>query len=81
MAVYLLLNRCLKKARSFYSHHLIRKYLRYIRDNVLSKTTEGQELINLYYELSPAIVNAIEEDEEFKKQVKEMVGGILELLE
>lgn len=51
--------------------------LRYFRDNVLSQTPEGQELIRLYYEWSPAIVKAMEQDEEFKEYVKEMVDGIL----
>jgi len=37
---------------------------------VLSTTTEGQEIIKLYYEWSPAIVTVMEEDEEFKEEVK-----------
>ncbi len=54
--------------------------LRYIRDNVLSQSPEGQEIIRLYYELSPAIVHAMEGDEEFKEEVQEMVDGILEMV-
>jgi hypothetical protein len=54
--------------------------LRYIRDNVLSQTPEGQELIRLYYELSPVIVEMMEEDEEFKAPVKEMIDGVLPLI-
>ena len=53
------------------------KFLRYFRDNVLSKTHEGQELIKLYYQWSPAIVRAMEKDEEFKGDVKEMIDVIL----
>ena len=45
--------------------------LRNFRDEVLSKTPAGQEIIRLYYEWSPAIVKAIKEDEEFKEHVKE----------
>ena len=52
---------------------LLRKY----RDEVLSKTPVGQEIIRLYYEWSPAIVKAMEEDEEFKSEVKELIDGIL----
>jgi len=52
--------------------------LRYFRDNVLSQTPEGRELIKLYYELSASIVKAMEEDEEFKAQVKEMIDGVVE---
>jgi hypothetical protein len=55
--------------------------LRYIRDNVLTQTTAGQEIIRLYYEWSPAIVKAMEEDEQFKEEAKEMIDGILIMLE
>ncbi len=50
--------------------------LRYLRDSVLSKTPEGQEIIRLYYQWSPTIVKAMEEDEEFKENVEEMVDGV-----
>ena len=55
--------------------------LRYFRDNVLNKTSEGRELIRLYYQWSPAIVKAMDEDEDFKEQVKEMIDGVLPLIE
>ena len=54
--------------------------LRYLRDNLLSQTPEGRELIKLYYQLSTVIVKAIESDEELKKEVKEMVDGVLEMM-
>ncbi len=54
--------------------------LRYFRNNVLEKTSAGQEMINLYYEWSPAIVKAMEGDEEFKEEIKEMIDGILPLI-
>ncbi len=54
--------------------------LRYFRDSVLSKTTEGKEIIRLYYEWSSLIVKAMERDEGFKEEVKEMVDGILMLI-
>lgn len=54
--------------------------LRYFRDNTLSQTPEGKEIIKLYYQLSPVIVEAMEEDEEFKEQVKDMVDGVMELI-
>jgi hypothetical protein len=56
------------------------KLLRFLRDIVLNTTPEGQELIKLYYQWSPAIVKAMEEDEEFKQDVKEMIDGVLELI-
>ena len=40
----------------------------------------GQEIIKLYYQLSPMIVKAMEKDEEFKEGVKEMIDGVLGLL-
>ena len=55
--------------------------LRYLRDNVLNKTPEGQEIIRLYYQWSPVIVKAMVEDEEFKSELKEMIDGILSLTE
>ena len=57
-----------------------RNALRKFRDEVLSKTPAGQEIIKLYYEWSPAIVNAMVEDEEFKKEVKELIEGILPMI-
>lgn len=55
--------------------------LRSIRDNVLSKTHEDRELIKLYYQWSPAIVKVMETDEEFKGDVKELVDGVLWMVE
>ena len=54
--------------------------MRDLRDNVLTETTEGQELIRLYYEWSPVIVEMVNEDEELRAQVKEMIDGILGLI-
>lgn len=54
--------------------------LRNFRDSVLNNTPEGKELIRLYYEWSPTIVQAMVEDEEFKKEVKEMIDGLLPLI-
>ena len=54
--------------------------LRYFRDNVLHQTPEGRELIKLYYHWGPEIVRTMEEDEEFKKHLNEMIDGFLELM-
>ena len=54
--------------------------LRCFRDGVLSKTSEGQELIRRYYQWSPVIVKEMEGDEEFKKKINEMIDGILPLI-
>ena len=34
----------------------------------------------MYYEWSPAVVKAMEEDEEFKEQVNEMIDAVLEVI-
>jgi hypothetical protein len=54
--------------------------LRYFRDNILNQTPEGQEIIRLYYQWGPAIVKAMEQDEEFKEEMKEMIDGVMHLL-
>ena len=55
--------------------------LRYFRDRVLNQTPEGRELIRLYYQWSPVIVKAMETDEEFKHEIKELVDEVLPLIE
>ena len=54
--------------------------LRYIRDDILNQTPEGQEIIRLYYQWSPVIVNVMEENEEFKDEVRELIDEVLELI-
>ena len=56
-------------------------FLRNFRDEVLSKTPSGRELIRLYYQWwGPAIVKAIEEDKVFRKEVKEIIDTTLPLI-
>ncbi len=38
-------------------------------------------LCKLCYDSSPAIVKAMEHDEDFKKDIKEMVDGVLPMIE
>jgi len=47
---------------------------------VLNETPEGREMIRLYYEWSTALVKAMEGNEEFKEDVKELIGGLLQLV-
>lgn len=54
--------------------------LRYFRDTVLSKTTGGQELIRLYYEWSPTLIKALEEDKKIKGEVKATIDVMLSLI-
>ena len=67
-----------KKIYGEYSKEV--EFLREIRDKVLNNTTEGRELVKLYYQWSPAIVRSMEKDERFKEGMKEMIDGVLELM-
>jgi hypothetical protein len=53
------------------------QFLRSVRDNVLQTTPEGREIIKLYYQWSPVIVKAVEADEAFKGDVKEIIDEIV----
>ncbi len=53
--------------------------LRYIRDNALSKTPEGRELIKLYYQWSPVILKLMEGDENFREEIKGVIDEVLPL--
>jgi len=55
--------------------------LRYLKDNVLTHTPEGQEFIRLYYEWNPVIIKAMEKDMGLKDDVKEMIDGLVLLFE
>jgi len=55
---------------------LLRKY----REEVLSKTPAGQEIIRLYYLWSPAITKTMEEDDTLKREFKEMIDGVLPMI-
>ena len=54
--------------------------LRRFRDKILNKSSEGRELIKLYYQWGPLVINAMEADEEFKQEVKDMVDGVLRVI-
>jgi len=56
------------------------KVLRFLRDEILSRTPTGREIIRLYYDWSPMIVKTTEEDGEFKEEVKEMIDGVLAII-
>ena len=71
--------RCLTK-KIYDEHSKETELLRYIRDNVLNQTPEGREITRLYYQWSPGIVRAMEKDEEFKEDMKEMIDGMLSLI-
>ncbi len=55
--------------------------LRYFRDDVLRNTIEGRELIRLYYLWSPVVIKAMEADDSFKQDVKEIIDKVLSTIE
>jgi len=54
--------------------------LRRFRDEVLSKSLAGQEIIKLYYAWGPMIVNAMDEDEAFKNEIKAALEEVIALI-
>jgi ABC-type amino acid transport substrate-binding protein len=54
--------------------------IRKLRDDVLSKTGEGQAFIKLYYQLSPALLQAMTENRAFKQEVKEIIDLIVPVI-
>jgi hypothetical protein len=69
-------------AETIYGEHSKEtELLRSFRDNVLSKTPEGRHLIRLYYQWGPVIAKMMDRDEEFKKEINEMVDEVLSLIQ
>jgi hypothetical protein len=56
-------------------------FLRAVRDNLLSRTPEGRELITLYYRWSPVMVKAMETDGAFKEELKNMIDTLLPMID
>jgi hypothetical protein len=54
--------------------------LRKFRDNVLSQTTGGEKLIQLYYRLSPLGVDLLKSDQELKEQVKQLLDEYMPVI-
>jgi hypothetical protein len=54
--------------------------LRGFRDGILSQTPEGRQLTEIYYTWGPVLVEAMEQDENFKEQVKEMIELYLPMM-
>ena len=55
--------------------------LRKFRDNVLSTTPEGRQLITLYYQLSPLVVKTMAEDKSFEDEIKKLIDDLLPMIE
>jgi uncharacterized protein YkwD len=60
-----------------YEVDLLRKF----RDDVLSTTPEGRQLIALYYQLSSLVVKTMAEDKSFEDEIKKLIDFILPMIE
>ena len=56
------------------------KLLRNFRDTILKSTPEGKEIVRLYYQWSPVIVEAMGEDKRFKEALKIIINEIFPLI-
>ncbi len=54
--------------------------LRRLRDSILNKSPEGRAIIRLYRESAPRLAKVMEEDAEFKKEVRAMIDEVLLML-
>ena len=48
---------------------------------VLQETREGQQLIKLYYVWSPVLARALDQDDGFRAEIREMIDGIVPVLQ
>jgi cell wall-associated protease len=55
--------------------------LRRFRDEVLSKTPEGRNLINLYYKWNPTIVRELDQNAQYKEEIKRIIDGIVPMIQ
>jgi hypothetical protein len=51
--------------------------LRYFRDNLLMQTPEGREIIRLYYQWSPTIIEMMHNDPQLAREIKEAIAQFL----
>jgi hypothetical protein len=65
-------------AESIYGEHVAEtELLRAYRDNVLSKTPEGYEMIKIYYKFSPTVTKLLENSPQLKKKAKVYIDSML----
>lgn len=55
-------------------------FLRNFRDSVLSKTPEGQALIELYYRWSPVLVRGLRKDDQLREEIKVLMDDIVGIM-
>jgi hypothetical protein len=54
--------------------------LRKVRDEVLNKSDAGRAFIKLYYQMSPALLQAMTESKVFKQEVREILDLIVPVI-
>ena len=57
------------------------RFCKWVRDTILVGTPEGQKIRELYYTWSPVVVKMMEEDEDLKEKVHQLLDEILSLSE
>ena len=55
--------------------------LKYVRDYILNTTSEGKEIIVLYYEWSPYLVECIENNVELKNEIQKIIDELLQIIQ
>jgi len=50
---------------------------RCLRDSLLVKSKEGQEIIHLYYQYNDLLIAVIKEDPDFKNQAKDIIDELI----
>jgi len=55
--------------------------LKYVRDYILNTTPEGKEIIVLYYEWSPYLVECIENNVELKNEIQKIIDELLQIIQ
>jgi len=66
--------------RVYGEHAKETELLRCFRDEVLSRSPGGIEIIRLYYELAPGLVEAIDWDNECRENAKQLFDSVLPLI-
>lgn len=53
--------------------------LRAVRDNILSQTSQGREIIKLYYQWAPMMTMAVRNNRALKAEMRELIDAMLSL--
>jgi hypothetical protein len=62
------------------NHSRVTEFLRKYRDTVLRQTPGGRKIIALYYQWSPVLVKAMQQDKDVEANIRKMIDGFLMLV-